>query len=168
MLSFAEGKENQIDVSPPLDLFNEWLEIHHHPDTSSSNISTETTIDYEAPTSYRNLNEIYSSFSFTLIAADPMTFEDAKMSSDWMAMNEEIEAIHKNQTWELAILPEVKKVIGLKRVFKSKFKPNGTLLRKKARIVAKGYTQWEGEDFEEIFSPIALMETIWLFMAIGT
>lgn len=108
----------------------------------------------------QNITKIYSSCSFALTAADPMSFKEGKMNSEWIiAMNEEMEAVHKNQTWELATLPPRKRAIGLKWVFKSKFKPNGSLLRKKARVVAKGYAQREGEDFDEIFSPVARMET---------
>lgn len=118
---------------------------------------------------YRNLPEIYSSCSFALTAVDPMTYEEAKMNLEWVdAMNKEMEAVCKNQTWELTTLHEGKKAIGLKWVFKSKFKPDGTLLKKKVRVVAKGYAQREGEDYDKIFSPIARIETIRLFMALGT
>lgn len=61
----------------------------------------------------------------------------------------------KNHIWELTTLPEGKKAIGLKWVFKLKFNPNGTLLRKKARIMSKCYSQQEGIDFEEVFSLVA-------------
>lgn len=56
-------------------------------------------------------------------------------------MNKEMEEIHKNQTWELTTLSEGKKAIALKWVFKSKFKTNGALFRKKACVVVKGYAQ---------------------------
>lgn len=84
-----------------------------------------------------------------------------------MAMQEEMEAIHKNQTWKLTALPEGKRAIGLKWIFKSKFNSNGTLLRKKALVVAKGYVQQEGVDFEDAYSLVARMETIRMFFAIG-
>lgn len=60
------------------------------------------------------------------------------------------------------------KAIGLKWVFKSKFNPDGSLLSKKARIVAKGYSQVKGIDYEEVFSPVARMEMVRLLLVIGT
>lgn len=55
----------------------------------------------------------------------------------------------------------------MKWVFKSKFKPDKSLLRRKTHIVAKGYSQREGIDFEEIFSPVTRMEIMRLFLSIG-
>lgn len=66
-----------------------------------------------------------------------------------------MKAFHKNQTWKLTTLPEGKRAISLKWVFKLKFKPNGSLLRRKSCVVAKGYAQQEGVVFDEIFSPVA-------------
>lgn len=78
-----------------------------------------------------------------------------------------MQAVQRNKTWEHSNLPEEKKAIGLKCVYKSKFNPDGSLLKKKARIVAKGYNQLEGIDFEEAFSPVTRMETVRLFLAVG-
>lgn len=111
------------------------------------------TEDDNPPARYRNLTEIYDACSFALTAADPTSFDDAVKNEGWLtAMKEEMEAISRNNTWELSTLLEGKKAIGLKWVFKSKFNPDGTLLRKKARIIAKGYSKIEGVDFIEIFS----------------
>lgn len=136
-----EDSEQTNELSP-LDPVHEQTEIHHPQIISSPRISTETTTDGGAPIRYQNVTEVYFSYSFALIAADPMTFEEAKMNSKWIAaMNGEMEAVHKNQTWELTTLPKEKRAIGLKWVFKSELKPNDSLLRKKAHVVAKGYAQ---------------------------
>lgn len=88
---------------------------------------------------YRSLNYIYSTCTFALTTANPILFKYAVKDNECIqAIHEEIEAIHKNKTWELAYLKEGKQAIGLKWIFKSKFNPDGTLLRKKARVVAKG------------------------------
>lgn len=79
-----------------------------------------------------------------------------------------MELIYKNETWELSDLPEGKKAIDLKSVFKSKYNSNGSLLRKKVRIVAKEYSQVERIDYEEVFSPVARMKTVCLFLTFGT
>ena len=75
-------------------------------------------------------------------------------------MKEEMNTIHRNQTQELTDLPEGKKCIGLKWIYKTKFKEDGSISKHKARIVAKGYSQHVGIDFTENFAPVARMETI--------
>ena len=57
--------------------------------------------------------------------------------------------------------------MGLKWIFKTKYNADGSIHKRKARIVAKGYSQKDGIDFTEVFSPVARMETIRIFMAIG-
>ncbi|KAH9764149.1 hypothetical protein KPL70_001425 [Citrus sinensis] len=79
----------------------------------------------------------------------------------WMtAIYEEIEALHKNKTWELVPLPHGRKVIGNKWVYKIKRNGNDQVERYRARLVVKGYAQKEGIDFNEIFSPVVRITTI--------
>ena len=75
-------------------------------------------------------------------------------------MDEELEQIEKNNTWELVPRPKYKNVIGTKWIFKNKLNENGEVIRNKARIVYKGYAQQEGIDFEETFVPVARLEAI--------
>eukprot|EP00253_Pinus_taeda_P008072 PITA_08072 len=79
-------------------------------------------------------------------------------------MNEELEKIEKNNTWELVSRPNDKNVIGTKWIFKNKLNGNGEVIRTKARIVCKGYAQQEGIDFEETFAPVARLEAIRMFL----
>ena len=76
---------------------------------------------------------------------DPTTFESAvKDAKWWKTMDDEIEAIERNDTWELTNLPKGHKTIGVKWVFKTKIKENGEVDKYKARLVAKGYKQEYG------------------------
>ena len=80
-------------------------------------------------------------------------------------MDEELDQIEKNDIWELVPRPKDKNVIGTKWVYKNKLNEDGQIIRNKAILVCKGYAQVEGIDFEEIFSPVARMEAIWLILA---
>ena len=95
--------------------------------------------------------------NFALFAdCDPITYEDAARNDCWLkAMEEEIGAIEKNNTWELTDLPRGKQPIGVKWVYKTKYKPNGEVECYKARLVAKGYKQKPGIDYFEVFAPVA-------------
>ncbi|KAJ7980732.1 Retrovirus-related Pol polyprotein from transposon TNT 1-94 [Quillaja saponaria] len=100
---------------------------------------------------------------------DPTTFESAVKESKWQkAMNDEIEAIEKNDTWELSELPKGHKTIGVKWVFKTKLRENGEVDKYKARLVAKGYKQEYGVDYTEVFAPVARHDTIRLVIALAT
>ncbi|GKD85212.1 retrovirus-related pol polyprotein from transposon TNT 1-94 [Tanacetum coccineum] len=81
------------------------------------------------------------------------------------AMQEEIEALHKNKTWELVPLPGGKKPIGNKWVYKIKRNSDDQVERYRARLVVKGYAQKEGINFNKIFSHVVLMTTVRVVLA---
>ncbi|CAL8134096.1 unnamed protein product [Prunus armeniaca] len=104
----------------------------------------------------------------TLTKADPITFEEAVKSKKWRdAMNAEIEAIERNKTWDLTILPEGVKTIGVKWVFKTKLNESGEIEKCKARLVAKGYAQQYGIDYTEVYAAVARLDTIRLIIALA-
>jgi hypothetical protein len=80
-------------------------------------------------------------------------------------MDEELDQIEKNNTWELVPRPKNKNVIGTKWVFRNKLNEYGQVTRNKTRLVCKGYAQIEIIDFEETFAPVARMEAICLLLA---
>jgi hypothetical protein len=80
-------------------------------------------------------------------------------------VDEELDKIEKNDTWELVPRPKNKNVIDTKWVFRNKLNENGQVTRNKSRLVCKGYAQIEGIDFEETFSAVSRMEAIRLILA---
>ena len=83
-------------------------------------------------------------------------------------MLEEIEAIERNKTWELSNLPLNKHPIDVKWVFKVKFKPDGSIAKHKARLVAKELLQRHGIDYTDVYAPVARMETVCLVIAMAS
>lgn len=99
---------------------------------------------------------------------EPWDFSEARKSKVWIrACEEKIASIEKNQTWFLVDLPAGSKAIGLKWVFKVKRNPDGSVNKYKARLVAKGYVQRHGVDYDEVFAPVARIETIRLIIALA-
>lgn len=72
-----------------------------------------------------------------------------------------------NHTWQVVSLPTDKHPIGCKWVFKTKYRADGSIERHKACLVAKGYTQQEGVDFLDTFSPVAKLVTVKLLFSLA-
>ncbi|GKA76510.1 putative ribonuclease H-like domain-containing protein [Tanacetum coccineum] len=81
------------------------------------------------------------------------------------AMQEELLQFELQKVWTLVDLPNGKRAIGTKWVFRNKKDERGIVVRNKARLVAQGYTQEEGIDYDEDFAPVARIEAIRLFLA---
>ncbi|KAG9446390.1 hypothetical protein H6P81_012518 [Aristolochia fimbriata] len=102
-------------------------------------------------------------------AVEPRKVEDALRDEFWIrAMQEELEQFSRNQVWTLVPRPANINVIGTKWVFKNKTDEEGNVVRNKARLVAQGYTQVEGVDFDETFAPVARLESIRLLLAVAS
>jgi len=132
----------------------------------------------EAPRRYRTLPDLFEStdeiqnFEYSglclMASEEPATVEDALSEPCWReAMESEMKAIKDNQTWVATDLPPNQKAIGLKWVFKVKKDPDGNVVKHKARLVAKGYAQRQGVDFEEVFAPVARIETVRVLLALA-
>ncbi|GMP54042.1 hypothetical protein CsSME_00019320 [Camellia sinensis var. sinensis] len=82
-------------------------------------------------------------------------------------MHEELGQFERNKVWTLVPRPRDMNVIGTKWIFKNKSDENGTVVRNKARLVAQGYTQVEGVDYDETFAPVARLESIRILLGVA-
>ncbi|GAU35304.1 hypothetical protein TSUD_389290 [Trifolium subterraneum] len=140
----------------------------YNPDTGKTIISRNVVFDEEGEWNWRSSNEDYNFFPQfeeddvepeepreDPATLPPMNFQEAFEKKTWRtAMDEEIKAIKKNDTWELASLPKGHKAIGVKWVYKAKKNSKGEVERYKTRLVAKGYSQRSGIDYDEVFAPM--------------
>ncbi|GJX52752.1 retrovirus-related pol polyprotein from transposon TNT 1-94, partial [Tanacetum coccineum] len=105
----------------------------------------------------------YDAFLTTI---ETKMYKDALTQSCWIkAIQEELNEFERLEVWELVPRPDKVMVITLKWIYKVKLDELGGILKNKARLVARGYRQEEGIDFEESFAPVARLEAIRIFLA---
>jgi hypothetical protein len=103
-----------------------------------------------------------------LLDEEPATFEEAAQKKQWReAMIEEHQSIMKNDVWEIVPRPKEKSVVTSKWVYKIKHAANGSVDKYKARFVARGFSQKEGEDYDETFAPVASYTSIRAIMSLA-
>ncbi|GJV76510.1 retrovirus-related pol polyprotein from transposon TNT 1-94, partial [Tanacetum coccineum] len=149
-----------------------------HPDHQISEHNSKWTKDHpleniigelDRPVSTRlQLHEqaLFCYYDAFLTAVEPKTYKDALTQSCWIeAMQEELNEFERLEVWELVPRPDKVMVITLKWIYKVKLDELGGILKNKARLVAHGYRQEEGIDFEESFALVARLEAIRIFLA---
>ncbi|GKA54131.1 putative RNA-directed DNA polymerase, partial [Tanacetum coccineum] len=108
-------------------------------------------------------------FACFLSQSEPKKVSEALEDESWIeAMQEELLQFKLQQVWVLVDLPNGAKVIGTKWVYRNKKDERGVVVRNKARLVAQGYRQEEGIDYDEVFAPVARLEAIRLFLAFAS
>nr|GEV36422.1 reverse transcriptase domain-containing protein [Tanacetum cinerariifolium] len=131
------------------------------------------SLDHLAPEVITQIAEVvapepaasFGSTSTTTVDQDAPS-PNALTQSCWIeAMQEELNEFQRLEVWELVPRPDEVMVITLKWIYKVKLDELGGILKNKARLVARGYRQEEGIDFEESFSPVVRLETITIFLA---
>ncbi|GJR47357.1 retrovirus-related pol polyprotein from transposon TNT 1-94 [Tanacetum coccineum] len=101
-----------------------------------------------------------------LTSVEPKNYKEALTQACWIeAMQEELHEFERLEVWELVPPPDKAFVISLKWIYKVKLDELGGILKNKARLVARGYRQEEGIDFEESFALVARLEAIRIFLA---
>ncbi|KAK1663679.1 hypothetical protein QYE76_051838 [Lolium multiflorum] len=102
---------------------------------------------------------------------DPATYEEAMMSPDsnkWQeAMKSEMGSMYDNKVWTLVDLPDSRKAVENKWIFKRKTDADGNITVYKARLVAKGFRQIQGVDYDETFSPVVKLKSVRILLAIA-
>ena len=105
----------------------------------------------------------------SLVNAKPSTFEEAVKKKEWKeAMMEEYQSIMKNDVWEIVPRLERKSVVTSKWVYKIKHAVDGSIDKYKARFVARGFSQKEGEYYDETFAPVARYSSIRSIISLTT
>ncbi|GKF08717.1 retrovirus-related pol polyprotein from transposon TNT 1-94, partial [Tanacetum coccineum] len=108
-------------------------------------------------------------FADFLSEIEPKKVSKALKHPVWVDfMQEELNHFYRNKAWTLVLLLYGKTTIGSKWVFRNKKDEHGITTKNKARLVAQGYSQEEGIDYDETFAPVARMEAIRIFLAFTT
>jgi hypothetical protein len=139
-------------------------ESHIHNPMEDDNVSTRTS---KRPMITKSFGDDYIVY---LLYDTPSTIEEAYSSSNadfWKeAIRSEMNSIMSNATWEVVERPYGCKTIGSKWMFKKKLRPDGTIERYKARLIIKGYSQKECEDFFDTYSLVAQLTTICVLLSL--
>ena len=102
-----------------------------------------------------------------MLGSYPQTSKEAFHDSIWQAsMDDEFDSLQDNKTWELVSLPPGRKLVQCKWVYKTKITYDGTKTKYKAQLVAKGYSEVQGLDYNETFTPIERMDSIKLILEV--
>ncbi|RVW22853.1 Retrovirus-related Pol polyprotein from transposon TNT 1-94 [Vitis vinifera] len=117
---------------------------------------------------YEGLSPSYRAFATSLDDTQvPNTIQEALKISEWKkAIQDEIDALENNGTWTITDLPVGKRPVGCKWIFTIKYKADGSVERFKARLVARGFTQSYGIDYQETFAPVAKLNTIRILLSL--
>ncbi|GJU31809.1 putative ribonuclease H-like domain-containing protein [Tanacetum coccineum] len=151
----AEADMNNLDTT---------IQVSHIPTTRihKDHPLNQVIGDLQSATQTRNMSKNLEEHGFE----EPKKVIHALKDPSWIeAMQEELLQFKLQEVWTLVDLPNGKRAIGTKWVFRNKKDERGIVIRNKARLVTQGYTQEEGIDYDEVFAPVARIEAIRLFLA---
>lgn len=145
----------------------------------TNHCASSTTVLQECPVDASKFSfQKYSSVPSTIyscavnasvVVKEPYSYNQAICDPPWVeAMSKELKSLKSNNTWTLMPLPPNKKVVGCRWVYRVKYLSNEEIDKFKARLVTKGYTQIEGEDYHNTFAPVAKMVTVRTILSIAS
>jgi len=138
-------------------------------DTQTGDSTTTSTEDHTAHEQAHMA--LLTHTAFTLINGEPANYREAMKSDEQQEWNEAIEyemgALEKNGTWKLVPPPDNRKPIGCKWTYRYKFDGNGNITKHRARLVAQGFSQQPGIDFNETHAPVARFESFRIILALA-
>ncbi|GJU64699.1 retrovirus-related pol polyprotein from transposon TNT 1-94 [Tanacetum coccineum] len=149
------------------DIVDETLEIDEIVNIKESrNHPLENVIGNLNQRTLRSQAQNQSNFFCFISTIEPKNVNEALTNDSWIvAMQEELNQFIANDVWELVPQPRNMTIIGTKWVFRNKLDENGIVSRNKARLVAQGYNQQEGIDYDETYAPVARLESIRILLA---
>ena len=125
----------------------------------------------KAPERYGFHVNANSAAATVVIPDEPTTYRQATSGDDadlWQAaMDDEIQSLKENGTWEEVDPPAGRRIVDSKWVYKIKQKADGSIERYKARVVAKGFSQQFGSDYEETFAPVARYDSFKMLLLVA-
>nr|GEY67371.1 retrovirus-related Pol polyprotein from transposon TNT 1-94 [Tanacetum cinerariifolium] len=136
-------------------------------ESSSSSLNDDDAY-FDSSTSFHdpsNVHNYYQPYPHEKNSIEPANVAEALRDADWVsAMKEELDQFARLKGWRLVPRLKGKSVIKTKWIFKNKKDESSLVIRNKARLVAVGYSQQEGIDYDETFAPVARIKAIRLFL----
>ncbi|GJW31514.1 retrovirus-related pol polyprotein from transposon TNT 1-94 [Tanacetum coccineum] len=160
-IKFTEKKNLENDIEDETLKIDEIVNIKE-----SRNHPLENVIGNLNQRTLRSQAQNQSNFFCFISTIEPKNVNEALTDDSWIvAMQEELNQFTANDVWELVSQPRNMTIIGTKWVFRNKLDENGIVSRNKARLVAQGYNQQEGIDYDETYAPVARLESIRILLA---
>ncbi|KAK3133143.1 hypothetical protein QOZ80_6AG0532910 [Eleusine coracana subsp. coracana] len=162
----AHVEQSPVELATPLSRDEERIDAYH--DSEPLRYRTMEDILGDQPVPGPALRDLKAQLHLACDDGEPRSFAEAERDGAWRAaMQSEMDAVAENRTWEVADLPRGQRAITLKWVFKLKRDEAGAIVKHKARLVARGFVQQEGIDFDDAFAPVARMESVRLLLALA-
>lgn len=162
---YKDEKHHSDDENPDKSIY--YSDYSDDEDTNNAPLrhSERTTRGIPPKHLINEMNIVYNDIK------EPKSYNEAVSSpfkDQWIkAMQEEMASLEDNQTWELLELPHDRQAIGCKWIYKMKRGEDGSIRRFKARLVAQGYSQKFGEDYDQVFAPVVKHSTFRVLLALA-
>ena len=166
--SVMEGSTD-ITISPDSKSYKEKgpssrIKLNHHPEDIMGNLNELTLRKRTVDKCVAN----FLSYSCYLLQVEPTKVEETLQDESWVeAIHDELLQFQRNDVWTLVPRSEGEHIISTKWIFRNKTDEEGNVIRNKAQLVAQGYSQMKGVDYDETFTPIVRMESIRILLALA-